>query len=159
MKKVFITLILVIISISTLVTVTVLLKDKETPVEPSKPQVTAYYEFGKPTTLSSTNYLDVIEKSKVFVKLEEQQLSVCIYRNDELQCLKNNNYDEELNHLKNIFGSDNCMTYDESTGCNDNNFSCKVYQNGEVFCVNLNNSYSCDIYANNDVECFDDVEN
>lgn len=153
MKKIIVLLIIIIAIISLIIT-SFLLDDKKTPDEPI---ITSYYEFGKPTTLSPTNYLDV--KSKVFVKLEEQQLSVCIYRNNKLECFKNNNYNEELTHLKNIFGSDNCMVFDESIGCNDDNFSCNVYQNGEVFCVNLNNSYSCDVYSNNDVECLDDVEN
>lgn len=153
MKKSLIALILII---ATLITIVILLNDKEESVEQ---KVTAYYEFGKPTTLSSTNYLDVLNKSKVFVKLEEQQLLLCIYRNNTLECFKNNNYEEEHTHLKNIFSDNNCMPYSEGVGCNDDNFACNVYQNGEVFCVNLNNSYSCDVYSNNEVECLEGVDN
>lgn len=157
MKKSLILIItIIIITIISLVTVSFLLDDKDVSIEP---KIISYYEFGKPTTLSSTNYLDVITKSKVFAKLEEEQLSVCIYINSTLECFKNNNYDKEQIHLKNIFGTDNCILYSEGVGCNDENFACNVYQNGEVFCVNLNSSYSCDIHSNNYVDCLEGVDN
>ena len=98
-------------------------------------QVTAYYAFSMTTTESSTNYQDVITESgsNVFVKLEEEQLSLCIYENDGLECFKNGNYEEESVHLQNVFGADSCST-DDYVICNDDNFSITAHSDGSVSC-------------------------
>ena len=54
--------------------------------EPEKQPV--YYEFGTPTTYSSTNYQDVIKlnNTRIFVKLDNGNLSICTYRPKTRTC-------------------------------------------------------------------------
>ena len=123
-----------------------------------EPEETAYYEYGLPTTESSTNYQDVITSVNVFAKLQGEQLSVCIYKNNTLECFKNNNYEEEVVHLQNVFGADSCDSIDVDYGpgveCGDDDFVCRVYSNGIVYCSNYNYQVpACEVYPDGDVIC------
>jgi len=114
-----------------------------------------YYEFGKPTTSSSVNYQDVIESSnsKVFVKSDNGDLSVCIYINKVLECFENDNYDEEITHLESVIGKSNCNLDDAGVHCLDGDFYCDVYFNDKVYCLDIMNSHDCTIESDNSVIC------
>ena len=122
---------------------------------PSEPQVTAYYAFGLPTTSSSTDYQSVITESgsNTFVKLEGEQLSVCIYRNNTLECFKNNNYAEESVHVQNVFGADSCDSYSSSVECYDDDFDCYVSSDGYVDCGDNAGGLSCSVSAGGKLGC------
>lgn len=96
-----------------------------------------YYDFGIPTEESSTDYKDVIEKNgnNAFVKLENGNLSVCIYKDESIECFKSNNYEEEKEHLKTVFGYNNCNAYVAVTNCKYESLNCFADSKaGLVFC-------------------------
>jgi len=116
---------------------------------PNEPQVIAYYAFGLPTTESSTDYQSVMTSSgsKVVVKLEDEKLSVCIYRNNTLECL----YNKE--HILNVFGVDNCNPNSEAE-CSDAEFACTYYPGVDVInCRDYASDHYCDVYSDGRVSC------
>lgn len=120
-----------------------------------EPQVIAYYAFGLPTTSSSTDYQSVITESgsNTFTKLEGDQLSVCIYRNNALECFKNNNHDEEIIRMQNLFGVDGCEINESYLICRDSDFRCDAAPNGDVSCLDYASWYSCNVYVDGRVNC------
>ena len=118
-------------------------------------QPIAYYAFGLPTTASSTSFLDVITESgsNTLVKLEEEQLSVCIYRNEILECFKNNNYEEEIPHLSNVFGEVNCVDDGSSYKCYDGDLSCFAISGGNVRCYDNAAGFECHVGSSGDARC------
>lgn len=114
-----------------------------------------YYEFGQPTASSSVNYQDVIESSnsKVFVKSEKGDLSVCIYINKVLECFENDNYNKEITHLENVIGKSNCNLDEAGVHCLDGDFYCDVYFDDNVYCLDITNSHDCTIDSDNSVIC------
>ena len=125
-------------------------------VAPTEPVALKYYAFGLPTIESSTNYNDVIASSgsNTFVQLEDEKLSVCVYRNNTLECFKNNNYEEEAEHLKQVFGETNCSMNNSGVYCGIDSFKCDAYSNGRVCCSANNASYYCNIESDGSVNCY-----
>jgi len=125
--------------------------ESQTPVVPTGP----YYAFGLPDTTSPTNYNDVIASSgsNAFVQLEEEQLSVCIYRNETLECFKNNNFEEETEHVKQVFGEDSCSVSSSSTYCAGDGFDCRVPSSGGVRCSDYASGHACAVNADGSVDC------
>ena len=120
------------------------------------PIIRKYYAFGLPTTASTTNYNDVIASSgsKTFVQLEGNELSSCIYRNNTLECFKNNNYEAEVEHLKQVFGEDNCIVSSSDIICNDGDvLRCIAYSNGDVNCADMSVNRGCKVYSSGYVGC------
>ena len=117
--------------------------------------IVPYYAFGLPTTSSSTDYQSVITSSgsNTFVKLEGEQLSVCIYRNSTLECFKNNNYEEESTHLIEVFGEDACTSDSSRVNCSGDDFHCAVNSIGNVRCYDNSAGHNCIVYSDGDVSC------
>ena len=113
-----------------------------------------YYAFGLPDTTSPTDYQSVITSSgsNVFVQLEGEQLSVCIYRNSTLECFKNNNYEEEIEHIKQVFG-DSCNVYSSLIHCPNDDFYCGAYPSGDVGCYDDAAGHDCYLFADGSVYC------
>ena len=112
---------------------------------------TSYYSFGTPTVTSAKNYQDVITESgsNTFAKLDGSQLSVCIYKDNSLECFKNNNATEELSHAKTVFGEANCS---DST-CSNSEFSCTIATDGNVACTDTTSTHTCTLTSTNTVTC------
>ena len=119
------------------------------------PIIRKYYAFGLPTTASTTNYNDVIASSgsKTFAQLEGEQLAICIYRNNALECFKNNNFEGETEHLKQVFGEDNCIVSSSDVTCNDDVVKCSADLDGYVACHDYTSGHYCGAYANGDMFC------
>ena len=114
-----------------------------------------YYAFGLPDTTSPTNYNDVIATSgsNTFVQLEGEQLSVCVNRNNTLECFKNNNFEEEAEHLKQVFGESSCNVSSSSVNCHDVDFPCSVNSEGDVYCRDYAAGHGCYVDGNGTVNC------
>ena len=124
-------------------------------VESQAPEIPKYYAFGLPDTTSPTNYNDVIASSgsNVFVQLDGEQLSACIYINNTLECFKNNNYEEETEHLKQVFGEDGCQVDGSDLDCFVADFNCRANSSGRVNCRDNAAGHYCHVYATGDVVC------
>ena len=134
------------------------------PEEPSEPETAAptgpFYAFGLPTTSSSTDYQSVITESgsNVIAKLENGQLSVCMFINETLECFKNNNYAEESVHLQNVLGAACNVTVDSNDDnivfCLGTDFTSNVTETaGTVTCRDNVNSHSCYLESDNNLTC------
>ena len=112
----------------------------------------AYYEYGEPTTSSTTDYTTL--GKNVFVKLEGEQKSVCIVRNGELSCLKNNNYTEYSSSLLTTgFAGMRCNAGGSTVRCNVGTFDCRVNSLGDVRCDDLSAYAGCFVSGSGSVDC------
>ena len=125
------------------------------PEQPTEPVafVPTYFEFGTPTTESTTDYTTL--GKNVFTGLgEDNSIGVCIYKNEKLECFKNNNFEEESTHLVNVFGEEICLVDNTHVNCNDIDFTCAVSSDGHVSCGDIESVYYCDVYASDNVNCY-----
>lgn len=114
-------------------------------------QQVSYYAFGDPTTSDTTDYLTL--GKNVFVKLEGEQKSACIVRNGNLSCFKNNNWDEEQNHVQQVFSDISCDVFSSHVDCNASDFSCYVTSDGDVYCRDGGSNESCRVNSDGSVYC------
>ena len=112
-------------------------------------RATVYYEFGEPTTLSTTDYTTL--GKNVFVALEDGKKSVCIIKNNELNCFKSNNYDIESIHAQETFDEIDCPVYSDYVYCDISDYRCDIYNAGDVFCYA--EGYFCNVTSEENVEC------
>jgi len=109
-----------------------------------------YYEFGEPTTSSTTDYTTL--NKNIFVRLSSGgEKSLCIIYNDNLECFKNN-YDEEKEHIVNVLGANNCKE-SSAIECSTTEFNCAIYSGGWVSCYSNVSSQVCDVYDDGNAEC------
>ena len=132
-------------------TVDNIIKASET-TTPSEPEIpVTYYEFGDPTTDSTTDYKTL--GKNVFVSLEGEQKSVCIVRNGDLICFKNNNWDEEKNRVQQAFSDVSCDVDSSGVNCDASDFGCYVSSNGHVSCYDYGSDESCNVVSDGSVRC------
>ncbi len=103
--------------------------------------VAKYFEFGTPTTSSTTDYTTL--GKNVFATLYSDGITggVCINDGD-LFCLQRNDYDNSKELLKAHFGENSCTDNGSYFKCSDDDFTCNVYWYGDGY---------------GDVRCRDDV--
>ena len=109
------------------------------------------YAFGTPTTSSTTDYTTL--NKNVFVRLQEDKLGVCIIRNGTLECFKNNDVENEQNHVKQVFGESNCSSSSSDVHCNDGAFICDVLSGYNVYCYDYSTYDSCNVSSGGSVLC------
>lgn len=107
-----------------------------------------YYEFGEPTTSSPTNYSTL--GKQVFISLSEGEKKVCIIRNGNLTCFKNDN--EEASRLEEEFGAPQCHNYYDGKTCSDNSFHCEIVWDS-VYCTHSLTNSRCSLESNNNASC------
>ena len=102
----------------------------------------AFYDFGDPDYLSTTDYTSL--NKNIFIKLENNEKSVCIINDGELECFKYDNETEEIEHLDRIFGSHSAGDY--FWNAENSEYRCWIAYGGRMMsCETLNNEedYSC----------------
>ena len=116
------------------------------------------YDFGTPNASSSTDFKEVIASSdsNVFVRKMGSQLSVCLYYNNDLFCMKDGTANEETNKAMlntATFPGATCDTdsYD-GVYCEDDSFRCYAGPPGYVFCNDYDASFGCEV-RNGSVSC------
>ena len=75
---------------------------------------------------------------------------VCIKRNDKLNCFKINNWEEEQNHLQQVFSDVSCRVESSYVSCQAFDFYCGVLSNGDVRCIDEQSYTSCFVYVDDD---------
>lgn len=129
---------------------------------------TAYYAFGKYANNeelkndSKPEYEKVIRKneSNVIVKLENEVLSVCIFKDDKLECFKNTDFENDSKHLQEVFGNELCnldsSDSENVVSCFNGNFYCSIANDSEITlkCQENRNGYSaCYLLEDGSVDC------
>ncbi len=123
----------------------------------------SHYAFGNPTEADKINYLDVINANgyKVLNRLYGTEKAVCIYKDDTLECFKENNYQEEASHLKSVFGESNCTTTESGTSCtvttNNDTFYCNA-DSSSLYCVYNSEAAVCKIDSSGTASCSTSVK-
>ena len=118
------------------------------------------YAFGTPTINSPVDFQEVIASSgsNVFIKKQGSQLSVCLYYNNRLFCMKNGTENWETNKAMlntTTFPGTTCPspTSSSSASCYDDSFSCEAYSNGAVCCYDNDAGLFCGVHADGRIEC------
>ena len=117
------------------------------------------YAFGTPTDSSPTDFKEVIASSgsNVFVRKMGSQLSVCLYYNNDLFCMKNGAANWETNKAMlntATFPGVTCSASSSRADCSDDSFNCSVVSFGYVYCdVGDVDLRRCDVRADGSVDC------
>ena len=116
-----------------------------------------YFAYGVPTTSSTTNYQSLGEI--IFATLYEDNCTkgICFIKDNNLHCLKEMNYENEKQHLQEIFTTLNCPNgeycYENDHGFTVKSFiACTIGRDGTLGC-GKGLSSSCRIIGNSEVEC------
>ena len=116
------------------------------------------YAFGTPTINSPVDFQKVIASSgsNVFVKKQGSQLSVCLYYNNRLFCMKNGTENWETNKAmlnETTFPGATCSASSPNAHCYADSFDCNASLDGYVGCFDSDASLNCDVYADGSVDC------
>ena len=120
-------------------------------------RTTVYYEFGEPTTLSTTDYTTL--GKNVFAALEGEKKSICIIRNGKLHCLESANICDNDKHYNNdiieylnqLFGEEYCDSAGDSYNCESEDFYYSIMCDS-VHCLDNQTNDYCDL-EKNEVSC------
>ena len=113
----------------------------------------SYYAFGDPTdeSIRTTDYTTL--GKNVFLKLEGEQKSVCMLRNGEKHCFKNNNFDIEKEHVQEVFSDISCNASSPYVYCDASDFYCRVLSDGYVACADYGSGENCYVNPKDSVYC------
>ena len=100
-----------------------------------------------------TNNYSTIEHN-TFIKFEGPEKSVCAIINGNLECFKNNNYENEKVHLQSIFEETDCYDDGSYFDCGDVALDCNVNSNGDVVCIDFSTNGYCALYGDGSFGCF-----
>ncbi len=115
--------------------------------------VPTYFEFGTPTTSSTTDYTTLGKNA--FAGLDSNNATgVCINDNG-LFCIKWNDYDNSVAALKNHFGESTCsVSSDSRFSCHSDAFSCYADPDGYVLCGDISTNEPCTVKSDGTVMCY-----
>ena len=116
------------------------------------------YAFGTPTDSSPTDFKEVIASSgsNVFVRKIGSQLSVCLYYNNDLFCMKNGTANWETNKAMlntATFPGATCGVSSSSADCNDGSFDCSASSGGDVYCDVDDTALYCFVLVDGTASC------
>ena len=119
---------------------------------PNTPFVPTYFEFGTPTTASTTDYTTV--GKNVFAALASDGTTGGVCINDGgLFCIQTNDYDNSVAALKAHFGESSCGAYASSVNCDSSDFKCSAYSDGIVHCYDRSTYKYCNANADGSFNC------
>ena len=81
------------------------------------------------------------------------KLGVCIKRNNRLNCFKINNYEEEKDHIQQVFSDISCYVASSYVGCDASDMGCNVYSYGGVYCIGRSDDSPCYVNEDGSVNC------
>ena len=116
------------------------------------------YDFLTPTDSSPTDFKEVIASygSNLFLRKIGSQLSVCLYYNNDLFCMKSGTANWETNKAMlntAAFPGATCSANSDGASCNDGSIRCYAYSNGNVSCYDDDAASRCVAYADGLVGC------
>ena len=110
-----------------------------------------YYEFGTPTTASTTDFATL--GKNVFVRLgSDNSTGVCI-NDGGLFCIQTNDYDNTVAALKAHFAESSCTDYGSLVVCNSGTFICNANSFGNVHCHDDSPDERCNANADGSFSC------
>ncbi len=118
-----------------------------------------YFEYGAPTTSSTTDYTTLSylsgTKARVFVGLDadETKKSVCIIKNEILECFQFDNVARYQKDLQEVFGEGKCTVDPSIVTCQDDDLYCSGYTDGNLYCADTVENVNCFLHSDNTVTC------
>ena len=114
--------------------------------------VPTYFEFGIPTTASSTDYTTI--GKNVFAAIDTNNTKGICINDNGLFCIKANDYDNSVLALKNHFGESDCSDEGSYFSCNSDAFNCSADSNGLVSCCDYStDDERCDVRSDGTIAC------
>ena len=104
-------------------------------------------------TLYITNDYTTLGEN-MFIKFEGSQKSVCAIINGNMECFKNNNYENEKAHLQSVFDEDDCYDHDAYYHCDDYAWDCDVDSDGNVVCYDYSSYDYCELNGDGSFGCY-----
>ena len=92
-------------------------------------------------------------KNVYAAKYADGQYGVCIKRNGTEHCFRSRNYTAELKHVQDVFSDISCFVDSSNVRCKASDFSCDVYSNGHVNCIDRGASENCRVDTFGYVKC------
>ena len=99
-----------------------------------------------------TNDYTTIEHN-TFIKFEGPKKSVCAIINGNLECFKNNNYENEKAHLQSIFDEEDCHDFSSDFYCYDGAWGLGVHSDGRIGCNDYSTGNLCELSGNGSFGC------
>ena len=116
------------------------------------PFVPTYFEFGTPTTASTTDFTTI--GKNVFATLGSDGTTGGVCINDGgLFCIQANDYDNSVAALKAHFAESSCSDAGSYVYCDSGAFSCGANSNGSVNCSANSTNDGCVAYAGGSFNC------
>ena len=113
--------------------------------------VPTYFEFGIPTTASSTDYTTI--GKNVFAAIDTNNTRCVCINDNGLFCIKPNDYDNSVLALKNHFGESACNDSGSACSCSSGVFYCNAYSGGDVRCGDSSIHENCHVNSSGRVNC------
>ena len=121
-----------------------------------RPEV-VHYAFGTPTASSPTDYTTMVNQGhNVFAALySDGTKAVCVVRNGELGCFKNNDYDRQRYYLLGFYSNSPISPggLSDNTSVEDLDTFCDIYASGRVTCGHYDEPECCEIKASGALTC------
>ena len=78
---------------------------------------------------------------------------ICLKRNNKLNCFKINNWNEEKDHIQQVFSDISCNVSSYYVECDATDFNCRATDYGDVSCIDQSGPANCyadadDVYCN-----------
>ena len=104
-----------------------------------------------PTTSSSVSA--PLDKNVYLGLYSDGQYGVCIIRNGDQHCFRQNNWLSESKHIQEVFSDISCTDIGTQVGCQATEFYCYAYANGRVGCLDRIDNKECTVYSSENVNC------
>ena len=111
-----------------------------------------YYNFGTPTTSSTTDYTTLGKNVFAGLGLDGTTKGVCI-NDGGLFCIKPNDYENSVAALKAHFGESSCTGNGSSVDCDSSDFRCGAHSSGDVACLAYSTGENCGALADGRSYC------
>jgi len=110
-----------------------------------------YYDYGTPTTSSTTDYTTL--GKKVFAGLGSDETTGLCINDGGLFCIKTKEYETSKERLKAHFGESNCTDNGSYMRCTSSDFRCEAYSYGLVGCGGNSADEFCNAFADGSFSC------
>ena len=112
--------------------------------------------YTKTNTWINPSYieLDKIVSTNTTKKIFATSNGLCIIRKGKISCFKINNWEEEKDHIQQVFSDISCDVSSSRVSCSASDFRCEVYSGGGVGCYDQSDYSGCYVATTGSVGCY-----